>query len=372
VWKYYYYAANIRIALRVKSTTGNQVFYLFGDHLGSTSLVTDPSGNPVNEMRFKAWGGVRYVWGIAVMNYTFTGQREEIVLGLAYYNARWYDSYLNRWTQPDIIVPDSLQGVQAWDRYAYTNNNPVRYNDPSGHCIWDGCILEIVAIGALIGAGISYGTQVAENISNNGWSGEAFTNVDGVSIAAAAVAGAVGVGIGLAGAAIVGTGLAATLATGAVGGVISGQASRATENLLTGQNIVSGLGNPTDMLVDGTVGGLTAGIGYGTQRVLQSSFHSGKFPETSTSRFLLRKTGAGGDPGFAEYDLSTTRVKYRVDLDGPAHRGIGTPHLQQAKWNTPPSGQPEFNGWGDTPGKDLFSYDQFKARVIGFYMDISN
>jgi hypothetical protein len=27
--------------------------------------------------------------------------------------------------------------VQAWDRYAYANNNPVRYNDPSGHDV--GC-----------------------------------------------------------------------------------------------------------------------------------------------------------------------------------------------------------------------------------------
>jgi hypothetical protein len=25
--------------------------------------------------------------------------------------------------------------VQAWDRYAYVNNNPLRYNDPSGHSV---------------------------------------------------------------------------------------------------------------------------------------------------------------------------------------------------------------------------------------------
>ena len=49
-----------------------------------------------------------------------------------FYNARWYDPYLNRWTQPDTIVPDP-SNPQALDRYAYTLNNPVRYTDPSGH-----------------------------------------------------------------------------------------------------------------------------------------------------------------------------------------------------------------------------------------------
>jgi hypothetical protein len=56
VWKFYYYAASVRIALRVKSASSDQVFYLLGDHLGSTSLVVDSSGNPVNETRYKAWG----------------------------------------------------------------------------------------------------------------------------------------------------------------------------------------------------------------------------------------------------------------------------------------------------------------------------
>jgi hypothetical protein len=43
------------------------------------------------------------------------------------------DPYLNRFTQPDSIVPLASQGTQALDRYAYANNNPVRYNDPTGH-----------------------------------------------------------------------------------------------------------------------------------------------------------------------------------------------------------------------------------------------
>ena len=50
--------------------------------------------------------------------------------GLMYYNARWYDPYLNRFAQADTIVPGGVQGL---DRYAAMDNNPVKYSDPSGH-----------------------------------------------------------------------------------------------------------------------------------------------------------------------------------------------------------------------------------------------
>ena len=63
------------------------------------------------------------------------GQREESSLGSLYdYGARFYSPYLNRWIQPDTIVPDPAN-PQTLNRYAYVNNNPVRYTDPSGHCI---------------------------------------------------------------------------------------------------------------------------------------------------------------------------------------------------------------------------------------------
>jgi hypothetical protein len=47
-----------------------------------------------------------------------------------YYNARWYDSAIGRFTSADSIVPG---GVQGYDRYAYSNNNPLRFIDPTGH-----------------------------------------------------------------------------------------------------------------------------------------------------------------------------------------------------------------------------------------------
>jgi hypothetical protein len=35
--------------------------------------------------------------------------------------------------QADSIIPEQQQGTQAWDRFAYVNNNPLRYTDPSGN-----------------------------------------------------------------------------------------------------------------------------------------------------------------------------------------------------------------------------------------------
>jgi hypothetical protein len=43
------------------------------------------------------------------------------------------DPSLHRFTQPDTIIPEA-GNPQAWNRYAYAFNNPILYNDPSGHC----------------------------------------------------------------------------------------------------------------------------------------------------------------------------------------------------------------------------------------------
>jgi hypothetical protein len=45
-------------------------------------------------------------------------------------------SYLNRWTQPDSIVPD-LSNPQSLNRYSYVINSPLNNTDPTGHDICD-------------------------------------------------------------------------------------------------------------------------------------------------------------------------------------------------------------------------------------------
>jgi RHS repeat-associated protein len=72
-------------------------------------------------------------WGETPTDYRFTGQAEHSSIGLYYYNARWYDAYLNRWIQPDTIVPQP-ENPQSLNRFSYVYNNPLKYSDPTGHC----------------------------------------------------------------------------------------------------------------------------------------------------------------------------------------------------------------------------------------------
>jgi hypothetical protein len=44
----------------------------------------------------------------------------------------WSSPYINRFLQPDSIIPDPSD-PQAWNRYSYVANHPVNFNDPSGH-----------------------------------------------------------------------------------------------------------------------------------------------------------------------------------------------------------------------------------------------
>jgi RHS repeat-associated protein len=150
----YYYAGGQRIALR----SAGVVSYLLGDHLGSTSITTDAAGLVSSEQRYTAWGEVRYSSGSAGTKYTYTGQYSDSYINLLWYGSRHYDPALGRFISPDTIVPVATQATQAYDRYGYVNNNPLRYNDPTGHCIFGldtaVCIVAAVfIIGAVMLAG---------------------------------------------------------------------------------------------------------------------------------------------------------------------------------------------------------------------------
>jgi hypothetical protein len=61
---------------------GDAVYYLNGDHLGSTSLTTDETGAVVSEGRCLPYGEERWTSGATPTDVTFTGQRNEAGFGL--------------------------------------------------------------------------------------------------------------------------------------------------------------------------------------------------------------------------------------------------------------------------------------------------
>jgi len=108
------------------------VVWLHGDHLGSTSLTTDGSGNVGARQAYYPFGATRWVTGTLPTDFGFTGQRNQSTIRLYDYHARFYDPYLNRFISADTIVPDPAN-PQDLNRYSYVRNSPLVYVDPTGH-----------------------------------------------------------------------------------------------------------------------------------------------------------------------------------------------------------------------------------------------
>ena len=128
-WVTKYYAFN---GQRVAMREGDVVYYLHGDHLGSTSVASSDSGVLHSRQGYYPYGEVRYVTGKLPTEFGFTGQRNESTIGLYDYHARFYDPFLGRFISADTIVPSPAE-PQDLNRYTYVRNNPLLYVDPSGH-----------------------------------------------------------------------------------------------------------------------------------------------------------------------------------------------------------------------------------------------
>jgi len=132
--------------------------YMHGDHLGSISVITDELGAVVERLRFDVFGlPVDPNTGVAKANFGaanttrgYTGHEMDASTGLINMNARLYDPVLGRFISADTVVPGA-GNMQAFNRYSYVDNNPLKYTDPSGHWklgnLWN-AVKPVVAIAA--------------------------------------------------------------------------------------------------------------------------------------------------------------------------------------------------------------------------------
>jgi RHS repeat-associated protein len=108
------------------------VRYYWGDHLGTTRIVTDAAGNVCYDADFYPFQGERapYV-NTCPQNYKFTGKERDSETQNDYFGARFYESNLGRFLHTDP-GPFLWTDAQSLNRYAYTRNNPLKFVDPTG------------------------------------------------------------------------------------------------------------------------------------------------------------------------------------------------------------------------------------------------
>ena len=123
-----------------KTGTTENMFYIHPDYLGSVHLVTNASGNVVQELSYDAWGRQRNATDWTYngtlpepkfeRGYTFHEQLTEF--DLINMNGRVYDPFIARFMSPDPFTQDP-GNLQGYNRYSYVLNNPMKYVDPSGY-----------------------------------------------------------------------------------------------------------------------------------------------------------------------------------------------------------------------------------------------
>jgi len=137
-WTAAYGLIHGQIASRV-DLPSKAVHYYFHDHLGSTSIVTDGSGNILKESDYYPYGGEIPITGSDTNRYRFTGKERDAESGLDDFGARYYGSTMGRFMVPDKPFNDqSPRDPQSWNLYSFVRNNPLRFTDPTGDaCVQD-------------------------------------------------------------------------------------------------------------------------------------------------------------------------------------------------------------------------------------------
>jgi RHS repeat-associated protein len=273
-------------------------FYYTGDHLGSSSLITNANGDEVLRIAYDSYGSIDLTqsgrlengsltlatdqaeYGILAVR--FTGQEYDPETGLYYYNARYYDPQLGIFTTADTYIPDANDS-QSYNRHMYVRGNPILYNDPSGHFFKS----FMQYLGNLVAAVFSptiavYSAVTKTNFRDNFIKTADFMASYGIPAMAGAAASAItggllgpllGGGASLAGA--IGTGAAA----GAAGGFVTGFTSGLTNDLPFEKAFFRGL----RAMGAGAVGGaFLGGVLYG----LNEAWHLSQFGDGFSYRDL--------------------------------------------------------------------------------------
>lgn len=134
--------------------------YLTQDNLGSTRVITSPTGNVLARMDYEPFGreltsgsatarrtplpdgtftSITGFGGLSAFKQRFTGKERDSETGLDYFGARYFSGAQGRFTSPDwSATPQPVpyadfNNPQSLNLYSYVRNNPLSRTDPDGH-----------------------------------------------------------------------------------------------------------------------------------------------------------------------------------------------------------------------------------------------
>jgi len=126
--EYYYLGGKL-----VANKKGSTVTYLHSDYLGSTAAESNTSGTVTSRMHYQPFGESIEP---PKDDIGYTGHKFDTDLGLSYMQARYYDPVIGRFYSNDPVGTlghlYGSNGIHGFNRYAYANNNPYKYIDPTG------------------------------------------------------------------------------------------------------------------------------------------------------------------------------------------------------------------------------------------------
>ena len=114
----------------------DEVTYPHADHLGSPVAATAENGTLLWRESYTPFGEKRRQPSANSNSQGYTGHIEDTKLGLTYMQARFYDPVVGRFLSNDPVGAvghlKTQNGIHGVNRYAYANNNPYLYTDPTG------------------------------------------------------------------------------------------------------------------------------------------------------------------------------------------------------------------------------------------------
>jgi len=305
--------------------------YYYTDHLGSTRAVVDGSGTAQETRDYYPFGlrmPDRTLAEASSAKEDYTGHERDAETSLHYAGARYYMSALGRWTSVDPILGEkspldlvTLQSgrLHTFSPYSYVYNNPTTLVDPDG---------KTPILGAIIGAGADYGTQVAMNLAQRkGWV-EAFTDVDGGSIAVSAAAGAASSGLSVV------LRSQRALRVVQVAGEVAVDAAASTTNQALSNGEVDGLSVAADVVLGQSIGRAVSSI---AGRRLANSRRGGELRNQADRADRIADNSDVGRPEARQRQADAARQQYdaytvgRAAGAGSAAAGVGSKILNEAE-----------------------------------------